>query len=447
MVRSRSLGAPDEAVPARRGRIRLAAGIAVLALVAAACGGAGSAEGDGEEASAEGGPVELTVWIGRETTVPPDQFESFREEYPDITINYDIVDWGTAFETMVRMEGAGEPLPDVVQVDGFFLPGLAAAGLATDIGEYVTRWEEEDPESYEMLADVVWEDGMYDGVQLGMADIASMDQMFYRPDTFEELGLEIPTSNDELLELMRTVKGESELLPYSMFAGRGDGANFLITHMNAVGVEFEGSIPQLESEAGEYIIDFYQTVVREELTSPDVLAWGSDEARGAFIGSNAAMLVESIGIAEEMREIEDMACDEQWALFDLPTSRSGGGEDGRIAATAKNWIITTGSEHPYEASLVLRYLMDYENALGIALVGEIPRHTGVFESEEFQEQFPCFLPHLDTFLNTEPFSSDTSFFAVQNSLELMLQDLVANPDEPTAEFAARWQAELDALAP
>lgn len=434
---------------------RLIAALAAIGLLAAACGGGDDTAddtaddaGDTVEGAADGddGPVQLTVWVGRETTVPPDQFESIGEDYPGIEVDYSVVDWGEAFQQLVRMQEAGERMPDVVQVDGFFVPAMYEAGIVQDIGEYRDLWEEEDPESFGHLAEVVWTDGVWDGVQVGMADIASMDQMFYRPDWFEEDGLDIPTTHDELLDLMRELQEtRPEQIPFSIFGARGNGANFMITHMNAVGVEFEGAIPQLQSEAGEYFIDFYQTVVREELTSPDVLAWGSDEARGAYIGGNAAMTIESIGIAEELRPIETMNCNEQWALFDLPTSRSGG-DDGRIVATAKNWVITTDSEHPYEASLVLRYLMDTPQALGIALVGEIPRHTEVFEDEEFQERFECFLPHLDTFMNSDPFSIDTNFFAVEGVLELMLQDIIQNPEEDPAVLAERWQAELDATA-
>jgi multiple sugar transport system substrate-binding protein len=416
-----------------------------MSLLLAACGN-GEDDAAGEDGASSDGPVTVTVWVGRETTLPPDQFESIEADY-GVKVEYSIVDWGDAFEQLVRMREAGQKMPDVVQVDGFFVPGLFEAGIVQDIGALRDRWEEEDPESFNQLAEVVWTDGQWDGVQVGMADIASMDQMFYRPDWFEELGLAIPETQDELLDLMRTLKEQRpDSIPYSMFASRGNGANFFITHLAAAGVEFDGAIPQLESEAGEYVIDFYQTVVREGLTSDDVLAWGSDEARGAYIGGNAAILVESIGIAEELRPIETMNCNEQWALFDIPTSRSGG-DDGVNVATAKNWVITSDSEHPYEASLVLRYLMADDQALGIAMVGEIPRHTGVLENEEFQAQFECFMPHVETFMNSAPFSVDTNFFAVEGVLELMIQDIVSNPDEAPGALAARWQAELDATAP
>lgn len=429
------------------GRSRGFVAAALLGLVVAACGGNEAADPDAGAGDGEG-IVELTVWIGRETTVPPDQFESFSEDYPGVRVNYEIVDWGDAFQQLARMRDAGQKMPDVVQVDGFFVPAMFEAGMVLDIAEYRDLWKEEDPESFGHLADVVWEHGVWDGVQVGMADIASLDQMFYRPDWFDEDGLEIPETQDELLDLMRALKEKRpDKIPFSYFAARGSGANFFITHLNAAGVEFDGSIPQLQSEAGEYVIDFYQTAVREGLTSADVVAWGSDEARGAYIGGNAAMTIESIGIVEELRPIEDMVCNEQYALFDLPTSRSGGGQDGRIVSTAKNWVITTDTAHPYEASLVLRYLMDTEQALGIALVGEIPRHSEVFEDGEFQESFECFLPHLETFMNSAPFSVDTNFFAVEGLLELVIQDIAQNPNEDPAVLAGRWQAELDATAP
>ena len=139
---------------------------------------------------------------------------------------------------------------------------------------------------------------------MGMAYDASMDQIYYRADWWQEAGIEVPwqpATNAELLDTLRLIKEQRpDAIPWSMFGAQGEGVNYLFAHMRAAGVPFEGATPQLESEAGIALIDWYQTVIREGLTSPDVLALGGDDAVGLFLGGRAATIIESIGLSNDL---------------------------------------------------------------------------------------------------------------------------------------------------
>ena len=63
--------------------------------------------------------------------------------------------------------------------------------------------------------------------------------------------------------------------------------------MTAMGVKFDGSVPDLKSEAGQYWINWVQTLAREGLASKEAIAWNDDNMRGGFIGSNIGMMLDS----------------------------------------------------------------------------------------------------------------------------------------------------------
>ena len=441
---------------AESNRRRFTAGLAVLVLLIAACAGTEEGEGSTTTAGSDGTtaettapapsdePVELTVWFTQEEGTP--SFDPFMAENPNITVNVDIIPSDDTFEQLLRMQDAGEQLPDVIRFDGFLKAGLTDAGILRPIDDMVALWEEEDPESFANTVDSTFGSTVWEDQVVGMAYDASMDQLYYRADWWADAGLDVPwqpATNAELLDVLRTIKEQQpDSVPWAMFGAQGEGVNYLFAHMAAAGVPFDGATPDLESDAGIAIIEWYQTVIREGLTSNDVIALGGDDAVGQFIGGRAGNIIESIGLANDLEPVENMEFPDQWQLATLPYENGG-------VQVANPWTfgITTGSAHPYEASLILRYLFEPDIAIEVSR-DNIVRHKAVFESDVIPELYPALLPeHIEILAGAEGFPTDINFFEVEDVLEQFMQDVLQNPDGDAAELAATWQAELAAVAP
>ena len=399
--------------------------------------GSTTAEGPTEE------EIDLVLWVARDYFAPADNFDAFHAQYPNINVSVDIRDDAEVLPQLVRMREAGERLPDVVQLDGAFRGQMAEAGLIMDITDLVARWEEEDPEGFNLLYDIVWEDALWDGNIMGMADAADVDMLFYRPDWYSEAGFEgAPTTWDEVLEVSHAINAtrpEGDV-PFAMDGARGAGANTLLSQMLAYGIEFEGVVPQLDSEAGHSLIGWYQTMSREGLFAPETLAWTLDDTRTAFYSERAGMWISAIDEAQLLVDIGEQG--EAWDVAFMPL-----GEGGQNTAIARNYHITSDAPHPYEASLIFRELTRTEQVMARATTsGGVPRQAAVLESEEFAAYLPAFTEELrEAFINAGPFPTGTNFFEVQEALELFRQEIIENTDESPEELAARWQAELDGL--
>ena len=249
--------------------VRAVAAAAALTMLAAACGGGGGdAGGDGGDGEAAG-TGELLVWFNRDYHVPPDAFESFTEE-TGIEVTYDVRPGDDILPTLLQMREAGEALPDIIQDDSAVIPGYVQTELLLPLDDLVAQFEEEDPENFELLDPVVWEQGTFDGSIYHMALIANYDLLYYNPEWLDEAGVDPDFASwEEVLEASRTLKEtRPDQYPFTIQGDPRDGVTAFINQMITSGVPFDGAVPDLTSEQGQYLIGWFQTMVEEELDQP-----------------------------------------------------------------------------------------------------------------------------------------------------------------------------------
>ena len=428
---------------------RLATVAIVASLGLTACGGGG----DTEEAPDADGPIELTVWVSREQYMPTEQFmTTWKQQHPDITIKAEVQADDSLFTQLQRMMQAKQPLPDLVQLDSFYAPPMFESGAAIDLTPLIDRWKNEDAALLDKQAPAM----MYrlDDKIVALATTGTMDLLYYRADWLREAGVRVPfTSWDQVLDALRAIKQKHpDIIPWSMVGTRGDGVNYLITQMMNSGVEFKGATPQLDTDAGRYVISFYQTLVREGLTSKEVLGWGGNESRGAWIGGRSAMMIENIresnDFGQALEEGLNVSYPDGWNMVLPPLATTAGSAPvGEYSTATRTFQITSTSKHPYEASLVLRHMLETDVAMEASKSGAVYLQNEVLDSPQFRDIYPYVSPEqIDAFQNGASQPASSRFFAIVEVLEQMMQDIINNPEAPTDELAKKWQTELDAAS-
>jgi len=425
-------------------RKALTMSVAVLAL---ACTGSPALAQSGDEEV-----TELTAWFAREYTVPSrEQLDRFAEE-TGITLTVDVQPSDNLFTQLIRMQDAGQDLPDIVHLDGFLRPVVAEAGVVVPIQDVVDQWAEDDPEGYEQIYEATWNDAMWNDELIGMANTASMEEVFFRTDWLEEAGVSgEPQSWDEVLEFARAIKEvKPDVVPFGWWAQRGNGANHLYSSMTAMGVEFDGSVPNLTSEAGEYWISFVQTLAREELISPQAIAWNDDNMRGGFIASNIGMMLDSAPTSVGAQEA-GLEPGTNYGLVPMPITRTGDAEEGVLTAPARTFFITSDAVErgaKDEAGLALRFLMDPEVALYLMLEGADPHRTDAVlgDPEAVDQWLPIWdEDNIAAFSDMGVFPVDLDFPEAEDVMERLNEFAVSNPDMDASAVAEQWQAEFDAI--
>ena len=414
----------------------------VLMLALTACA-SDDDPGGADDGGASGDAVEVTVWFNGET-IPEDAFASLEEEN-NVVVNYDIR--GDAILTdMLRMRDAGEELPDLVEIDAHLTPAFMEAGLLDPMTEQIETWEEEDPELYETVPASVWEDGTYDGEIYHMPNKSLVNAIFYNIEMLEEAGVEPPFDTwGDIVDAARAVqKVRPDLTAY--FGNGGASHDRMFLWLYNFGVPFDGNIPELTSDQGVEFIDFLQTMFDEGIVDPEFQIGAQDEAKGAFVAGELPLLSEGLNGGPGFM-LDDFKYGEDWATTPLPVHEEDGGQD---MGAPRGLSLVAGSENPYEASLVMRYLSEPEIAaeryfeLESGVVQSIP----VLEGEQMAEEQPFFTDELlESFRSLEAqIPPGTNTNAVGEILIDLIEELtVTGTDDSPEEVASRYQSMLSEL--
>ncbi len=275
---------------------RFAVGLAVVSLLASACGG-GSSDSSGfkssgdEKVSAKG--ETLTVWIMEGTNPDADPFfkevSTAFEEETGAKLDVQYVPWAEAHDKFVNSI-AGDTTPDVAEVGTTWTPEFADSGALLDLTGQVQDAGLEDD-----LVPGLVEAGTVDGELYGMPWYAGVRSVVYRTDVFEKAGVEPPTTWDELVTVGEKLKaaepdmitfpvpGDSEYGVYPFIWGNGGDI------ATQEGDSWKSTIDSPESQEG---ISFYTDLALEHgFSTPAATTWDEADLSDAFSRGEVAMMI------------------------------------------------------------------------------------------------------------------------------------------------------------
>jgi N,N'-diacetylchitobiose transport system substrate-binding protein len=277
----------------------LGVGLAVLALIASACGDDGDNEQQslGEEAD-EITPGEyegetLKVWIMEGTNPDAEPFfndvaTEFKEQ-TGATLDVQYVEWINALDRFTTGIAGGQ-LPDVAEVGTTWAQGFADAGALVDVTERVEASGLTD-DMVEGLVDAgTYEDGLY-----GMPWYAGIRSIVYRTDVFEKAGIEPPQSWDDLVAACDAIKAaEPGMIPFPIAGNSEYGVDAFIWGAGGdIATESDGHwTATLDSEEAREGISFYTGLATEHgCSTPAASTWDETHLSEAFSAGDAAMIM------------------------------------------------------------------------------------------------------------------------------------------------------------
>jgi len=437
-----------------RSRLAVLAVAAVVLLIATACGGTAgdtTSTAPGGTNPAGGDPVEISVWFALDYQ-PDDLFAELEAEH-NIRVVQDVRPLDTIVSTLLQMQDAGEPLPDLIEDVTATMPALVQAGLLLPLNDpdndLFALYQEEAPDDFANVNPLAWEDGTFDGQVYHAALMGNYEVLYYDAEAFDEAGVDAGGLEtwDDVLEAARSLKAaRPDAYPFSIPASADEFQNGFFQQMVSSGVPFDGAIPNLNSPAGLYTIEWYQTMVAEELIDPQAANWGEDDARGAFIGRRATLMMEGLNTAKDFREVENYEYGEQWATALIPLMTEDGAEPGVPSIVPRGWSILAATEHPYEASLVLRYLLEEEQAVTRTISGHQPPRL-LSDMEGLAEYAPHFTPEIrEGFDIARAKAPHLDIVDIELVWQTLLNDLVSGRSDAPEVIAAEYQAQFDAFA-
>lgn len=330
----------------RTGRVAAGALTALLAVSLTACSGGGGDGGGGEGATAdeieaalqEGGSLTYWTW----TPQAEKQIEEFEKAYPDVDVT--LVDTVGAGESNTKLQNAiaaGKGVPDVVQIEYQSIPQFQLPGQLVDLTQYGFD------ELESLYTPSTWGAVSQNGGIWGLPQDSGPMAFFYNQEVFDDVGVEVPTTWDEYIEVARAVKQDD---PDRCLANDSGDPGFTTSMIwQAGGTPFqndgESVTIDLADEGTTRFAEMYQPLIDDELLCR--LPGWSDEWYAALNDGTIA----SVALGAWMPGIlEDGVPDGagKWRVAPMPTydgtptNAENGGSTESIPGAAENKLLAAG---------------------------------------------------------------------------------------------------------
>lgn len=427
----------------RRDFGKAAGAFTLVALASAACGGDG---GGGGGSNGGGGDGVMLIWASRDYYVPPDQFKSFESDHPDVNLKWDVQADDNILQQLLRMRQAGQTMPDVIQDDTFLMEQYYKAGLLKPIDDQMARWKKEDPDLYNEILPIAWEDTEFDGKHYGLSVTANYDLLYFNLPWAKEAGVEPPfeSFDDMYAALTKMKKARPDKVPMTVQAKPDEGVTMLKSMFAAVGTPYEGSKPDLHDPASLYVIDFFNRARKDGLIPPQAVAWGESETRAVFIRQDAGLIFDGITTAGDFNKVKNFKFGKQWDTTPLPTE-TGQGQSGKTVSAPRTWALTVDADDAYQSSLILRYISETDNLIEPLKNGSVPmRQTEALNDPRMTEILPFFNEDLKkAYLESQSLPAGQHTGEIEEVLVQMWDEIVKGTDSTAEQLADKYQPQLE----
>ena len=312
--------------------------------------------------------------------------DKFEEENPGVTVNIISPPLEGADQKIAQMLMAQQEI-DVVEVRDQTFAQFSNNGWIAPLNEYVEGWEGMDTltetAKFYMTA---YSDNIY-MIPYGLFQKA----LYYRKDWFEEAGIEVPHTWDEMLDAaIKLTDPAQNRYGYSFRGGQGVGGFLDMIIYGNVGSENvaeltsvyflkDGKSTMWSTQGAMDAVTLYKRLY-EEASPKDSIAWSFSETVQGFVGGTTAMLIQDPEvIATCTSDMEEGT----WDVAPLPIGTSG---EALVPTGFAGWGITSYTPNADLAAELVLFLSNEENNTYFnEQYSLIPIHTSAAESSVFKD--------------------------------------------------------------
>ncbi|AWS43605.1 ABC transporter substrate-binding protein [Streptosporangium sp. 'caverna'] len=161
----------------------------VAAILAAALTGCSGQDQSPATAQKPTGPVQIDYWSW--TAGVDKQVAAWNAAHPDVHVTYTNVAGDLAYDKMRAATKAGNA-PCLARMDAMNTVTFAADGLLEDVGAYTAPLKD-------TFTQAAWNQVSPGGITVGLPQASAPNFYAYRTDLFDEYGLQVPKTWDELI--------------------------------------------------------------------------------------------------------------------------------------------------------------------------------------------------------------------------------------------------------
>ncbi len=427
-----------------------------LVLMAVAVGAVGVAPAKAQDT------VTITLWIMPNGPDPAGAIEAeiaaFEAMYPNINVEYEILDWGSAWTRITTAATSGEG-PDVSQLGTTWVAAIDAMGalepLEVDAAKFTpASFNTATPIGKDMPASVPW-----------FTDVRAI---IYRTDVFEQLGLDADeafTDWNTFVDALQTIKdsgimddsGNEPMAPFA-FPGKNDWNvphNFIPWIWSNGGDWFNEDLTAAAINSPEAVeaIFFYANLYNQGFTPSDTLEKNSAEIDGGFQDGKYAMIISGPWMVSGSRVPEDQGgwsekvAAQNMAVHEIPNSPNTGEHYTFVGGS--NLTLWKSSAHKEEAQLLIDFLTTPESQVRYCTtIGMLPAVVEALDDPAISED-PDYSVFKAAVANGKSYPALAAWGAIENELVTTLgalwDDVAAGKVTTPEDIQERLDAAADAI--
>lgn len=217
-------------------------------------------------------------WVGFE--------KDFEEANQNIDLVVDVVSWNDIY-TVVNTRIANKEAPDILNIDVF--ADYQADGLLLPAQDYVSE------ETYAKMYPAFLEQSLVDGTVWAVPDLASVRALYYNADILEEVGVEVPTTWEELTAAAQKIKDfyNGEIYPWGIDMTTDEGQAAFAYYIWNNGGDFTDADGNWTLNSAENVeaIEYAMGLVNAGLTNSDPATETRYDLQDMFGAGKLAMLI------------------------------------------------------------------------------------------------------------------------------------------------------------
>lgn len=228
------------------------------------------------------------------------------------------------------------------------------AGAAADLTDILTNQE---TEWYETFTDGIFENLTYDGKIMAIPTNFAAACVYYNTEIFEEVGVEVPTTYDELLTVCQAIQ-DAGYAPISCSGGTAWCLSMIAGYLcDRQGVDLDAIAAHEANWTDENCIAAGEKLQELSQYFQDTAAGDSnDQATANFYNGEAAMLVQGSWAIAQMNgnnpEFEDKC-----GVFQFPAIE-GANDPNRMIVKTDNLLMSSTTEHQDAVIALMKMFTD-----------------------------------------------------------------------------------------
>jgi raffinose/stachyose/melibiose transport system substrate-binding protein len=275
----------------------------------------------------------------------------FTKMYPHIEVRFESYKNNDDYLQAMRIRMAADELPDIMMMKPNHLREFRLRALPLDEMAYSKK---------NLYAD----NYKIDGQIIAAPYISFVELVYYRPSIFRELGLQVPTTWQQFMDVLNKVKSSNQYIPLALGAREAwttypfnefmhhieSGDEYYLTTIAGQDQPFAEGTPFYNSY--RKVEDLY----RANVMGPDPLGTSFDQATSLFESKRASMIV--LGLWYASSYVTKVGSMDDLAVFPLPY-RNSEQEPLRVMTFTDNfYMINKHSKQVAAAKKVMEWLFD-----------------------------------------------------------------------------------------